>query len=83
MGHVACIDDFRDAQKPRRKIDSKESAGRSKRRWKDDIKLGLEEKGRCDVDWFHLDQDVNQWLILVNSVNGPSGFHEMLKFFFD
>jgi hypothetical protein len=82
MGHVACIDDFRDAQKPRRKIDSKESAGRSKRRWKDDIKLCLKEKGTCDVGRVHLDQDANQWLILVNSVNGPSGFHEMLKIFF-
>jgi hypothetical protein len=41
--------------------------GRPRHRW-EDIKMDLREIGWEDVDWIHLDQDIDQWWALVNMV---------------
>jgi hypothetical protein len=35
----------------------------------DDIRMDLGEVGWCDMDWIHLGQDVDQWQVLVKTVN--------------
>jgi len=50
--------------KPERKI----ALGRPRYRWEYNIRLDLGEIGWEDVDWIHLDQDRDQWQILVNVV---------------
>jgi hypothetical protein len=42
--------------------------GRPKRRWLDNIRMGLVEVGWGDVDWIGLAQDRDTWRALVNSV---------------
>jgi hypothetical protein len=42
--------------------------GRPRRRWEDNIKMGLEEIGFGDVDWIHLAQDRDRCRALVNTV---------------
>jgi hypothetical protein len=41
---------------------------RPRRRWEDNIKMDLREKGFGDVDWIHLAQDRDRWRALVNTV---------------
>ena len=41
---------------------------RRRRKWKDNIKMGLKETGWEGVDWIHLDQDRNKWWALVKTV---------------
>jgi hypothetical protein len=42
--------------------------GRPRRRWVDNIKMDLRDTGWDGVDWIGLDQDRNQWKVLVNTV---------------
>jgi hypothetical protein len=42
--------------------------GRHRRRWEDNIKMGLREIGFGDVDWIHLAQYRDRWRALVNTV---------------
>jgi hypothetical protein len=42
--------------------------GRSRRRWKDNIKMDLREIGFEDEDWIHWAQDWDRWRALVNTV---------------
>jgi hypothetical protein len=42
--------------------------GRPRRRWADNIRMGLVEVGWGDVDWIGLAQDRDRWRALVNSV---------------
>jgi hypothetical protein len=42
--------------------------GRLRRRWEDNIKMDLREKGFGDVDWIHLAQDRDRWRALVNTL---------------
>jgi hypothetical protein len=42
------------------------------RRWKDDIKMDLEEVGGGDVDWMERTQDRDRWRALVGTVMLPS-----------
>jgi hypothetical protein len=42
--------------------------GRSRRRWKDSIKMGLQEVGWGRTDWIDLAQDRDRWRELVNVV---------------
>jgi hypothetical protein len=37
-------------------------------RWEHNIKMGLRETRWGGMDWFHLVQDMDQWLALVNMV---------------
>jgi len=41
--------------------------GRSRHRWKDNIKLDLQEVG-WGMDWIDLAQDMDRWRALVNAV---------------
>jgi hypothetical protein len=50
------------------KPEGKRPLGRPRRRWIDNIKMGLLEIGWCVVDWIGLAQDRYRWRALVNSV---------------
>ena len=41
---------------------------RPRRRWEDNIKMGLQEVGCGGMDWIDLAQDRNRWRALVNAV---------------
>jgi hypothetical protein len=51
-----------------RKAEGKRPLGKPKRRWVDNIRMGLGEVGWGDVDWIGLAQDGNRWRAFVNSV---------------
>jgi hypothetical protein len=42
--------------------------GRPRRRWEDNIRMDLREKGWGGIDWIDLAQDREQWRALVNTV---------------
>jgi hypothetical protein len=50
------------------KPEGKRPLGRPKRRWVDNIKMDLREKGLDGLDWVELAQDRDQWRALVNTV---------------
>jgi hypothetical protein len=50
------------------KIEGKESLGRPRRMWVDNIKMGLREVGWDDMDWIDLVQQMDQRRALVNTV---------------
>jgi hypothetical protein len=50
------------------KPEGKSPIGRRRRRWVDNIRMGLGEVGCGDVDWIGLAKDRNRWRALVNSV---------------
>jgi transposase len=50
------------------KPEGKRPLGRPRRRWVDNIKIGLRDKGWEGVDWIDLAQDRVQWRALVNKV---------------
>jgi hypothetical protein len=52
----------------RGKAEGKRTLGRPRRRWVDNIRMGLGEAEWCDVDWIGLAKDRNRWRALVNSV---------------
>ena len=49
-------------------IEGKRSFGRFRPRWKDNIKMDLQEVGIGGVDWIELAQDRDRWQSLVNAV---------------
>jgi hypothetical protein len=50
------------------KPEGKRPLERTRRRWLDNIRMGLVETERGDVDWNGLAKDRNRWRALVNSV---------------
>jgi hypothetical protein len=69
VGHVARMGDARGAYnilvgRP----EGRRPLGRPRRRWEDNIKMGLREIGFGDVDWIHLAQDRDMWRAVVNTV---------------
>ena len=46
----------------------KRPLGRQRRRWEDNIKMGLQEVGRGCGDWMGLAQDRDRWPALVSTV---------------
>jgi hypothetical protein len=50
------------------KPEGKRPLGRPRRRWIDNIKMEVLEKGLSIVDWIGLAQDRYRWRVLVNSV---------------
>jgi hypothetical protein len=68
-GHVARMGEKRNAYRLLvGRQEGKRPLGRPRRRWVDNIKMGLGEVGWGDVDWIGLAQDRNRWRALVNSV---------------
>ena len=51
-----------------RKPEGKKSLGRPERSWKYNIKIDLQEIGCGGIDWIYLAQDVDRWMVLVNTV---------------
>ena len=50
------------------KPEGKRPLGRPRRGWEDNIKMDLEEVGRCCGDWMELVQDRDRWRALVSTV---------------
>jgi len=50
------------------KPEGKRLLGRPRRRWEDNIKMGLEEVGCGDMDWIELAQNRDRWRASVNAV---------------
>jgi hypothetical protein len=48
--------------------EGKKPLRRPRRRWVDNIKMGLREIGWDGMDWIHLAQNRDQWGALVNTV---------------
>jgi hypothetical protein len=68
-GHVARMGEKRNAYRLLvEKSKGKKLLGRPRRRWVNNIIIGLGEVGWGDVDWIGLAQDRNRWRALVNSV---------------
>ena len=61
-GHVACMEEGRGVHKVLvRKSEGKRPMGRQRRRWKDNIKMDLEEVGRGCGELMELAQDRDSW----------------------
>ena len=50
------------------KPEGKRLLGRSRRRWEDNIKMGLQEVGGGGGNWMELAQDRDRWRALVNTL---------------
>ena len=50
------------------KPEGKRPLGRPRRRWEDNIKMGLQEVGGSCGDWMELAQDRDRWWALVGTV---------------
>ena len=50
------------------KPEGKRPLGRLRRRWKDNIKMNLQEVGGGRGDWMELAQDTDRWRALVGTV---------------
>jgi hypothetical protein len=50
------------------KPEGKRSLGRPRYRWKDNIKMDLQEVGCGDMDWIELAEDRDRWQELQNAV---------------
>jgi hypothetical protein len=51
-----------------RKPEGKRPLGRPRRRWEDNIKMGLQKVECEDMDWIELAHDTDRWRALVNAV---------------
>jgi len=68
-GHVARAGYRRDVYRVLvGKPECKRPLGRPRRRWKDNIKMDLQEVGCEGMDWIDLAQDRDRWWALVNAV---------------
>jgi len=66
-GHVARMGEGRGVHRVLMgKPAGKRTMGRPRRRWEDDIKMGLREVGG-DGDWMEVAQDRDRWRALVNT----------------
>jgi len=53
--------------------EGKRPLGRTRRRWKDNIKVDLQEVGCWGMDWIELAQDRDRWRALLNEVMNTLG----------
>ena len=69
VGHVARMGEGRGVYRfLMGKPEGKRQLGRSRRRWVDNIKMGVQEVGCGGMDWIELAQDRDRWQALVNAV---------------
>jgi hypothetical protein len=67
--HVTCTGEKRNVYRILvGKPEGKRPLGRSRRRWEDNIRMDLRERGWGGMDWIDLAQDRDQWRALVNTV---------------
>ena len=50
------------------KPEGKSPLGRPRRRWEDNVKMGLQEVGCGSMDWIKLAQDRDSWRALMTAV---------------
>ena len=67
-GHVARMGESRDICGVLVGKHERDQFGRPRRRWKDNIKMDLQEGGCGVMDWIDLAQDRDRWPVLVNVV---------------
>ena len=68
-GHVARVEEGRDVHKVLVwKPEGRRPLGRPRRRWKDNIKMDLQEVGRGCGNWTDLVQNRDRWRALVSAV---------------
>ena len=68
-GHVARMGEEKDVYRVLvGEPGEKRPQGRSRHRWKDNIKMDLQEVGCGGMDWIELAQDRDRWRTLVNAV---------------
>jgi len=68
-GHVARMGEGRDVYRVLvGKPEGRRPLDRPRHRWKDNIKIDLQEVGCGVMDWIELAQDRNKWWALVNAV---------------
>jgi hypothetical protein len=68
MVHVARMGERGCVQVLVGKPEGKTPLGRPRRRWADNIKLGLQEVGCGGTDWIELAQDRDRWRALWNAI---------------
>jgi hypothetical protein len=67
-GHVALMgEEKRCTQSFTGETWGREPLGRATHRWEDNIKIDLQEVGRC-MDWIDLDEDRDMWRALENAL---------------
>jgi hypothetical protein len=49
-------------------FERKRQLGRPRRRWKDNIKMNLQDVGCRGMEWIQLVQDTDRWRALLNTV---------------
>jgi hypothetical protein len=68
-GHVACMGERRGPDRVLvGKPEGNRQLGRPRRRWEDNIKMGLPEVGSEGMDWIELAQRRDGWWLHVNAV---------------
>jgi len=68
-GHVALMGESRGVYRVLEgKPEGKRPLGRPRRRWKDSIKMDLQEVGCGGMNWLELAQDRDRWRVLVYAV---------------
>jgi len=68
-GHVARMGEERGVYRVLvGKLEGKRPLGRPRRRWVDNITMGLQEVGCGYMDWIGLAQDRDRWRTLVSAV---------------
>jgi len=67
--HVACMEEKRGVYRVLvGKPEGKRPLGRPRRRWEDNIKMGLQKVGCGGMDWIRLAHDRDRWRALAYAV---------------